>query len=68
MLRGYQPGLAELAGALITIVALVTANLYARGALTRRPVPADPAAAREERPATACGVNAQAVEVAQATS
>jgi drug/metabolite transporter (DMT)-like permease len=61
MLRGYRPGLAELAGALITIVALVTANLYARGALTRRPVPADPATAPEERPAAACAVNAQAV-------
>jgi drug/metabolite transporter (DMT)-like permease len=68
MLRGYQPGLAELAGALITIVALVTANLYARGAPTRRPVPAGPTAATEERPATACGVNAQAVDVAPATS
>ncbi|HEV7898202.1 MAG TPA: DMT family transporter [Planosporangium sp.] len=74
MLRGYRPGPAELAGALITIAALVTANLYARGAFTRRPVSADPVAAgeerpvsadpvaaREERPAAACGVNAGAV-------
>ncbi|MGC9666556.1 DMT family transporter [Planosporangium sp. 12N6] len=51
MLRGYRPVLAELAGALITIAALVTANLYARGVFTRRPAP--------ERPAPAYGAAAR---------
>ncbi|HEV7899770.1 MAG TPA: DMT family transporter [Planosporangium sp.] len=60
MLRGYRPGLAELAGALITITALVAANLHTRGALTRRSVPAGPATPPEEQPAVACAVNAQA--------
>jgi drug/metabolite transporter (DMT)-like permease len=50
MLRGYRPGLAELIGALITIAALVMANLHTRGALTRRTVPVE--APAEERSAT----------------
>jgi drug/metabolite transporter (DMT)-like permease len=41
MVGGYRPGLPELAGALITIAALVLANLYARRGRTGRPEPAD---------------------------
>ncbi|GAA1811414.1 DMT family transporter [Planosporangium flavigriseum] len=35
---GYRPGIAELIGALITIAALVAANLHARRSADRRPV------------------------------
>ncbi|NJC68407.1 DMT family transporter [Planosporangium thailandense] len=57
MLHGYRPGVAEVAGALITIGALVTANLYARGALTRRSTAAVTVLAREEQMS---GVHAEA--------
>jgi drug/metabolite transporter (DMT)-like permease len=51
IVRGYQPAAAELAGAAVTVSALVGANLTARRQETRRPVSAAWAPTRSANPA-----------------
>ena len=49
--RGYHPDMAELAGAALTVAALIGANLTARRQETRRPVSAAWAPTRSAKPA-----------------
>jgi drug/metabolite transporter (DMT)-like permease len=51
IVRGYHPEGLELAGAAITVAALVGANLVSRGQASRRPVRAAWAATRSAKPA-----------------